>query len=135
MHRAGVAVIAMGFEAPTSNFASEGPVLDSRSVAVADADPTGVGARQARRLEEENDLCRCAFYARKISTLKLAGLDKYFGLSRRPRCAMVIVLARTQEEAGNTTNHSMVGWVGDQSSHRGKTLTFIFGVCSGLYVV
>ena len=70
-------------------------VLDSRSVATADADPTGVGARMRTKGvslgRRKNYLCRCVFYARKTSTLQLAGLDKYFELScRRLRCAMVI---------------------------------------------
>ena len=63
-------------------------VLEPGSVAIADAGPTGVGARKARRLEEEiNDFCHRVFYARQTSTLQLAGLDN--PAPRRPRCAMV----------------------------------------------
>ena len=43
-------------------------VLDSRSVAIADADPTGVSARQARRLEAEKTIFVVAYFA----SLKLA---------------------------------------------------------------
>ena len=43
-------------------------VLDSRSVAIADADPTGVSARQARRLEAEKTIFVVAYFA----SLKIA---------------------------------------------------------------
>ena len=37
-------------------------VLDSRSDATADTDPTGVGARKARRSEEEQTIFVVAYY-------------------------------------------------------------------------
>ena len=43
----------------------ERSVLDSRSVAIANADPSGVGARQARRLEEEKTTFVVAYFTRE----------------------------------------------------------------------
>ena len=65
-------------------------VLDSRSVAIADADPTGVSARQARRLEAGKTIFVVAYFA----SLKLAQYNKpdEFILRAlvRLRCALVI---------------------------------------------
>ena len=66
----------------------ERPVLDSRSVAIADTGPTSVGAQQARRLKEEIMTFVVAYLHAKISTLQRAGSIKYFGLSCRLRRTM-----------------------------------------------
>ena len=72
VHRAGVAVVALGFEAPTSNSAREVGSQLEREVAIADTGPTGVGARQARRLEEgKNDHFSLRILrAAKVSTIQ-----------------------------------------------------------------
>ena len=68
MHRAGAAVVALGFEASTWNFARDIGRRLEIGRAIADADPTGVSARQARCLEAEKTIFVVAYFA----SLKLA---------------------------------------------------------------
>ena len=64
MHRAGADFLRWDSERRL-RISRERPILDSRSVAIADADPTEVGARQARRLEEEKIIFVVTYFTRE----------------------------------------------------------------------
>ena len=89
VHRAGFTVVAPGIRSADFDFRERGRFSTrDRSRSQMPVPPESAREKRVAWKKEENDLCRCVFYARQISTLQLAGLDEYFGISCRLRGAL-----------------------------------------------